>query len=257
MLSATMAGATDKQRSAQEFERMQVDWMSRRVDLASLQGRLQQAEADLARAEQLFKQGLVTDQSIAQLRVARDTLTAQVAEQSRLVAHMEPIVRNMAPKDEKDPGLSSQSALAAALKVQEAKLHVAEQQLAPLPLIAPIDGVVSQLLRRSGEMVTAGEAIVRISATRSERITGFLRQPLTVQPTVGMTVQVRTRSSPRQIVDSKIAQVGSGMEPLSPSLVAALKLPTNQAPEPGLRVNIAVPASFKVRPGEIVDVVVR
>src|SRR4051812_33109858 len=44
MLTATMAGATDRQRVALEFERLQLDWMNHRVERAALQGDLQQAE---------------------------------------------------------------------------------------------------------------------------------------------------------------------------------------------------------------------
>ena len=47
------------------------------------------------------------------------------------------------------------------------------------------------------------------------------------------------------------------MESISPSLVAAMKLAPNTVPEPGLRVHIPVPDGFKLRPGEIVDVVMR
>lgn len=256
MLSTTLAGATDKQRVTLEFERLQLDWIKGRVELASLTGRLQQAEADLARAEQLFKQGLVTDQSLFQLKTTRDALSAQVAEQSRLVAHLEPIVRNYAPADAKDAGFSSQSALAAAIKVQEAKLRLAEEQLTPVPLVAPIDGIVSLLLRRDGEAVTAGEPIVRITATRSERLTGFLRQPLPFEPKPGMAVQVRTRTPARLAATTKILQVGPAMEPISPSLLSAMHLPVNPPPEPGLRVQMAVPAGLPLRPGEFVDVTI-
>jgi len=256
MLAATMAGATDKQRTTLEFEKLQLDWMSRRVDLASLQGRLLQAEADLARAEPLFKQGLVTEQAVAQLKTARDTLTAQVAEQTRLVAHLEPIVRSYAPADEKDAGLSTQSALAAAIKVQEAKLRLAEEQLTPLALLAPIDGIVSLLLRRAGETVTAGEVILRISATRPDRLTGFLRQPLPFEPAVGMTAEIRSRTSARQVATTKILQVGKVMETITPTLVSAMHLPPTPLPEPGLRIQLALPSGFNLRPGEFVDVTI-
>jgi multidrug resistance efflux pump len=174
-----------------------------------------------------------------------------------MVSQLEPAIRTFATNTERTAGLSSETALAAAIKVQEAKLRLAEEQLNPMPLIAPIDGVVAIILRRTGENLTAGEVVLRISATRSERLTGFLRQPLVVDPKPGMEVELRTRSEPRLSAASKVVQVGPAMEAISPSLLAAMRLPPNQPPEPGLRVQFALPPDFKVRPGEHVDVVFR
>ena len=257
MLAASMNGVTDKQRSAIEFEKFQINWMSRRVDLAALQGKLQQAESDFSRGEPLHKAGLITDENFEQLKIARDALVAQVAEQTKLVAQLEPIVRSLAPRDEKDPSLSPESALTAAIKVQEAKLKLTEEQLTPMPLVAPIDGVVSAVLRHPGENVTAGEAVLRVHATRSARLTGFLRQPLLLEPKPGMTVEVRTRNSARQDATTKITEVGAAMEPISPSLMAAMRLPPNPPPEPALRIQFAMPAGLALRPGEHVDVIIR
>ena len=256
MLGATMAGATDRQRMAVEFEKLQLEWMSRRVELAALQGRLQQAEADLARATPLHAAGLVTAEIFERAKNARDSLTAQAAEQSRLVAHLEPLLRGAGSPEAQAAGLSSETALGAAIKVQDAKLKLAEAQLMPVPLIAPIDGVVSLVLRRVGETVTAGETILRISATQPERLTGFLRQPLVFEPKPGMKAEIRTRTAARLSATTTIIQVGPAMEPISPSLLAAMHLPTTPVPEPGLRVQLALPLGLKLRPGEHVDVVI-
>lgn len=256
MLSATMAGATDRQKNAIEFEKIQIDWMARRVDLATLRGRFQQAESQLARNAPLHKAGLITDEAFDVLKTDRDALAAQVEEQARLVAQMEPIVRSLAPRDDKDPALASQPALDAAIRVQEAKLKLAEEQLTPMPLIAPIDGLVSAVLRRPGENVIAGEAVLRVSATRAERLTGFLRQPLSFEPKQGMTAEVRTRGGKRLVATTKITEVGAAMEMIPPSIVAALRLPANPPPEHALRLQFALPAGMTLRPGEMVDVVV-
>ncbi|MBI4625554.1 MAG: hypothetical protein HY736_20320 [Verrucomicrobia bacterium] len=257
MLSATMQGATDRQRVVLEFERLQLDWMSHRVELAALKGRLQQTEADLARAEPLHRTGLVTDESFDQLKTNRDALAAQVNEQSRLVAQMEPVIRSFASPDAQTAGLSSETALAAAIKVQEAKLRLAEEELTPVALVAPIDGVVSLVLRRLGETVTAGEIILRISATRSERLTGFIRQPIPFEPKPGMAAEIRTRTTSRQSANTKILHVGPVMEAISPTLLAAMRLPPMQVPEPGLRIQFALPEGLTLRPGEHVDVIIR
>lgn len=257
MLTATLAGATDRQRVTLELERMQLDWMGQRVELASLRGRLLQAEADLARGTPLHATAMITEEAYEQMKITRDALAAQVDEQGKMVAHLEPLVRNLGTPDTQASALSSETALASAIKVQEAKLQLAEAQLTPLPLVAPINGVVALLLRRNGETVIAGEPILRINATRPDRLVGFLRQPLSFEPKAGMTAEIRTRTLPRHFTTAKILQVGPAMEPITPTLVAAMRLPASPVPESGLRVEFTLPAGLPLVPGEHVDVIIR
>lgn len=254
MLAITMAGATDRQRVAMEAERMHIDWMSQRVELASFKGRLQWAEAEVARMEPLYRAKLISEEAYEQLKINRDTLAAQMKEQSKLVSESEPILKVFATTPEDASKLTTESALAAALKVEEAKLKLAEAELMPVPLTAPIDGVVSVLLRRAGEAVVPADVIVRITAAKSERLSGYLRQPLPVNPKPGMTAEVRTRTSARQSATTKIIEVGPALEAIPLSLVAGMHLPANVVPEPGLRVVLAMPAGLDLRPGEQVDV---
>ncbi len=256
MLSATLAGATDRQRVVLELERLQLDWMSARVELASLRGRLLIAEADVTRMNPLHVSGVLTDGTFAQLKMQRDTLAEQVTEQTRLVSRLDPFLRSLSPTGEPDPNLSIESALAATIKVQEAKLKLAEQQLLPVPLLAPISGVVSMIIRRAGETVVAGEPILRIAAPRSEVLTGFLRQPLSFEPKPGMPVEIRSRTQSRQLAKTAIVNVSPALEAIPATLMAALHLPSSPLPEPALKIQIAIPDGFSLRPGEFVDVIV-
>ena len=257
MLGATMAGATDRQRVALEFERMQLDWMSHRVDRAALQGKLQQTESDLGRAEPLSRAGLITAENFDQLKIARASLVAQLEEKNRLIARLEPVLTKFSAADPLATGISGDSALAAALKVQEAKLKLAEAELTPVPLLAPIDGVVAVILRRAGETVMAGDAVLRVTAPKPERLTGYMRQPLPFEPKPGMEAEIRTRSTPAKVAITKITNVGVAHEILSPTMLAAMRLPPTPAPETALRVEFALPTGLDLRPGEHVDVTVR
>ena len=69
MIAATMQGVTDRQRVALEFERLQLEWMGHRVELAALQGRLQQAEAEFARLEPLHRSGMITQEAFERIRI--------------------------------------------------------------------------------------------------------------------------------------------------------------------------------------------
>ena len=256
MLTATSQGVTDRQRMAIEWERLQLESMSHRVELAGLKIRLQQAEEEISRTRPLREAGLVTEETFSQLNTNRAALAAQAAEQTRLVAHLETLIRKHAPPAAQADALSSETAMAAALKVQDAKLKLAEAQLAPQPLVAPIAGVISQIVRRPGEAVSAGEPILRIDATRPERLVFYLRQPLALEPKLGMTAQVSTRSGERRVAVAKVMEVGAVMEPVPTSLLAAMRLPPSTLPELGLRVQLSVPDALVLRPGEHVDVAI-
>lgn len=249
--------AADKQRVALEFERLQLDWITQRVNRAEILGRLQQTEADLARAEPLYRAKLITEENYAQLKLARETLTAQAEERSKLVERLAPGQRAASVADAQAAALSGESALAAAIKVQDAKLKLTEDQLMPLPLVAPIDGVVSLVLRRAGETVVAGEPVVRVTAPKSERLAGYVRQPLAFDPKPGMAAQIRTRNTPPKVAATTITHVGPALELLSPTVLTAMRLPPTPLPETALRIEFSLPAGLNLRPGEHVDVILQ
>jgi multidrug resistance efflux pump len=239
------------------LEQSRLEWMKRRVELVGMQGDLLQAQSALARSTELRRKNLVTEEEFEQAKNARDTIEARMKAESELIARLE-LGLKPATADEPSPVPTALQSLRATIQQKEAQLKLLEAQYAPLPLIAPIDGIVSLLYRRSGETVAAGEPVAQISAVGAERIIGFLRPPLTVVPKPGTPVEIRTRTLRRLVADATIAQVGSQLEPITPSLLAALRLPvTTIATEFGLRVLVSAPRGLKLRPGEQVDVIIR
>lgn len=256
MMRATMDPVVGQQRAALDYERLLLDLMEKRVELAALQGELHQAEATLARTTALHRAKIVTEDEYDLARNSRDTLAAQIKAQGELIARLEPSIRKL-DNAEAMPGTPADG-LRAAIKHKESELRALEAQLGPLPLVAPIDGVVTLMYRRTGEIVASGEPILQISAIRSERIIGFLRQPLPMEPKPGMEVEVRTRTLLRRVGTARVAQVGQQMEPISPTLLAAMRLPVSTIPtDLGLRVHVTAPEGLTLRPGEQVDVIIR
>lgn len=238
-------------------EQQQLDLLSKRVQLVALRGQLQQAEATLARTAALHRTKLVTDEEFDQAKAARDSAAAQVEAQTALVSRTE---LALAPSTTQQPQAvpSPNDTLRASIKQREDQLQLVEAQLGPVPLIAPIDGIVTLVYRRAGEAVAAAEPILQISANAPQRIVGFLRPPLTLDPKPGMAVEVRTRTFQRRAAEASITQVGLQFEPISPSLLAALRLPVSAVPtEFGLRIHVDVPPSLALRPGEQVDLILQ
>jgi multidrug resistance efflux pump len=240
------------------FERLRLDWMTKRVELVSLRSQLHQAEATLARFTQLHRIKLVTDEEFDVAKNNRDAIESRMKAQEELISRIEPELRPLESTDGRTIPAAAAAGLRASVKQREEQLRLIEAQLSPLPLIAPIDGVITLLYRRTGETVSGAEPILQISATHSTRIIGFLRQPLPVEPKPGMEVEVRTRTFLRRVGTARVAQVGAQLEPISPTLLAAMRLPVAAIPTDfGLRVHVTAPEGLALRPGEQVDLIIR
>jgi multidrug resistance efflux pump len=240
------------------FERLRLDWMSKRVEQVALQSELRQAEATLARMAALHRIGLLTDEEYDQAKFTRETVEARLKAQTELIRRIEPDLQPSDVGNNRSVPAAAAAGLRAAVSQKEQQLRLIEAQLSPVPLVAPIDGVVTQLYRRSGEVVSGAEPILQISATRAARIIGFLRQPLPLEPKPGMEVEIRTRTFLRRTGNARIAQVGQQLEPISPTLLAAMRLPVSTIPtDLGLRVHITAPEDLALRPGEQVDVIIK
>jgi multidrug resistance efflux pump len=238
------------------IEQQQLDLLNKRVQLVALKGQLQLADATLSRTTALHRARLITEEEFDQARNTRDSVQAQLEAQAELVRRAELGLR---ATDAGEPAVPTHTqTLRATLAQKSEQLKLLEAQLGPRPLIAPIDGIVTQVYRRTGEAVATAEPIVQITAPRFERIVGFLRQPLPLEPKPGMAVEVRTRTFVRRSALSTVAQVGRQLEPLTPTLLAAMRLPVSTLPsEYGIRVHIVPPAGLELRPGEHVDLILR
>lgn len=233
-------------RLALDAERLRLEWMRERAALASLRMELLQAEADFARQKSLHARAMTTEEAYDIARLVRERLLAQVGEQERLVAALEPASAAESGAPDAD------AALAAAVRAIEAELRWAEARLAPEPLVAPIDGVVTRVFRRAGEPVAPNEPLLEIVAPKPTRLVGWLRQPLAVEPRPGMTVELRSRRPDRRSAVAEVLAVGRVLELVPPTQLALIG--RADTPELGLRVYFSLPDGLTLRPGEFVDV---
>jgi hypothetical protein len=106
---------------------------------------------------------------------------------------------------------------------------------------------------RAGEKVVRGVPILTITALHSDRVVGYLRQPINTRPTTNTTVIVRTRTQKRQLATGKIERIGSQMELINPVL---LSTDSNRI-ELGLPFLVRLPEEMKLVPGEVVDITIQ
>jgi multidrug resistance efflux pump len=266
---------------------LRLNWFSQRAELASLRARRSFYESELTRQAQLMawlrERAALTEsrigpgghpaaaesepggnprswvmegaglERVADYQIAKrdlESLDAEVAEKARLVDEISAALNAFAaegsPSATEVPG-----PLKEAVALEEAELRRLEEQVKPVALVASMDGVGSVVSRRAGENVVAGEAILTLSAVRSDRVVAYLRQPLNLEVRTNMNMEVRSRSRLRESGIGRVLAVGSQIEPILPQL-----LPRNSATrdsEFGLPILVSLPPGLPVVGGEVVD----
>ena len=246
---AGLSPVIQQQRAAVDYVQLRISWMKERAELAGIRANLDLAELELSRTQAMFQAKIASQSELDFARTTREALKKQGDELAGLVAEGEKGFKNVAPNPDQDPGKVSNDAFRTALAVQEARLQQMELEFAPVPLRAPLDGIITSVLHRSGESVVAGEPVLAIASETPVRIIGYLRPPNLDVAKVGMKVRVRVRNGLREAGLAQVTELGTQLE--TPPL--ALALPLNPGADLALPVEISVPSNLKIRPGELVD----
>jgi multidrug resistance efflux pump len=250
MLQVDMKPIVTLQHNAMDYNRVRLEWMRQRADLASARVNLQLAETELRRTEELFKEKITSQQKLDEAKANCEALRQEVEELARLVAEGETNFKTLQLTNATEITRITEDPLRAAIAVQESKLRLTEAELSPITLRAPIDGIVTLIYHRPGEAVIAGQPILALATLNPVRIVGYLRLPLRDEPKPGTRVEVRTRSWHREVGSAKVMAVGTQMEAIPPALQGPLKVVNLEL---GLPLDISLPANLKIRPGELVD----
>jgi multidrug resistance efflux pump len=238
----------DEQRNELDYERLRLDNLTRRAELAAVRANLQQSRNELDRITKLHAEKIASDMQLDIAVRDHERWSAELRDKTELVAQVEQSLDRFVPANASATNPHPRAEIiSAALEAQENKLALLE---GPIELRAPVDGTISFIGHRPGERVMAGNPVVTISPIHSERIVGYVRQPVRFTPRVGDVVRVRTRGSQRQVGLAQVLRVGSDMQlitsPLSIRSFATLE-------DRGLPFLINVPAGMEVIPGELVD----
>lgn len=239
----------DQQRNLLNEESLNRDWLQARADLASLRVRARQAELDFRRISQLFQREQVSASDFDQARATFEALSAEEAERARLVETLARAVERVRGPAEEEGGLAS--LMQGTLALQETRLRALEAELLPVPLLAPISGVVTEIFRAEGEFAQAGTPLMILRAQEAEFIVGYLRMPARWEPAIGMPVLVDLPEARRRDAQpAHILRIGSQFEPLGPAFQAPVALREERA----LPIKISLPPDLSLRPGQIVQI---
>jgi multidrug resistance efflux pump len=240
--------ALDERRNQQSTVQLRMDWYSERAQLAGDKALLIQKSNTFRRAEQEFNQTpkLIADNDYDIAKAEFETVQATVAERNQLVAEMTQTLEELKPIVSPE----NKDVVEEAIKTKIAEI---EETLKPTKIRAPMSGVVSSIYHRPGEKVVRGVPILTITAVHSDRVVGYLRQPINMRPAKGDTVIVSTRTQKRQYVEGEVLRVGTQMELINPAL---LSTDSNRI-EVGLPFLVRIPANMKLVPGEFVDLSIK
>jgi HlyD family secretion protein len=232
------------------LQRLRADWLDQKVALATAESNLMFAEVELGRGMELFRKKVISPQELDAFEKKKQALDTDVSERKKLVADLGrqidglQLSASLMPENSgrNSPLLGSQ---------REMKRPPVESELGRKVLTAPITGMVSMIFHRAGESVTAGEAILTIAAPSATHVIGYMREPIGVQPEIGMDVRIRSRDPQRSLAVGKVTRVGVALEPIAPALVNPMISRT--MPEIGLPVEVTLPPGVQLRPGGVVD----
>lgn len=224
-----------------------LSWMIRRAELAAAQAQLTYARTALERATALAVAKIDTTDARDIAQRDFDQLTLQVEQMRLAVDAAERSWRTLDAASAADEA----PATIAALAVAEQNLKLAEAQLRPIVLRAPISGRVSKVDKMAGATVVEGIPIVTIASTTPNRIIGYLSQPLRIEPRVGMRAEVRSRGLVRKVGEARVTNIGPRIELFdAPLRVRGMGV----AQERGLPIVVSIPPDMLIRPGELVDI---
>ncbi|HEY0455680.1 MAG TPA: HlyD family efflux transporter periplasmic adaptor subunit [Verrucomicrobiae bacterium] len=237
--------------SEQQYQQVRLTMFEQQVLLAGSRMNFIQASNEFGRVAELYNQSLKLESATAYdlAKAKKDSLQAEIEERTKLIKEMEEVLPRLRAMDSSS---TTNDPVTRAIEAKRAELELATK---PVPLRAPIDGVITLINKRPGERIIKGDPILTISSQNSERILAYVRQPMNTAPTANDTVLIRTRTFKRLSGEGKILKVGASLESIPPMLLS----PDGKRLESGLPVIISLPASLrgKVSPGEFLDMSIK
>jgi multidrug resistance efflux pump len=241
------------ERSAMNYEQVRFEALKLGWELAMAKAELERAEAALKRNQGLVKENLVSQDTYELSLRDRNLFQAEVNIKTEALGKIDSRLQELQALG--DPGAQRTNQVTRGImdRLQE-RIAAVQTNWAPITLVSPINGQVHMISRQENEYLVEGEPLVTIVSPRSDRIVAYLRQPFNFEPMAGMPVDVLLQNKERQRFSSQIAQVGAQMEAITNGLAY---VQAGTLVDMGLPIVVAVPANVQLRPGEVVNIVLR
>lgn len=238
------------QRNRINLAELKADHASEQLKLSSMYLRREIEESRVNRLQDLFDRSLESRELLDDARLVLNLINSEIAHTEELVRSLDQQITTL----DRELGQDEALVLSAALRVHEAELKAIEEEIKPAVIVAPFDGSIGKMFYQNGSIVPDGEPFMIIESEFPTHIIGYMRQPLTVRPEVGMEVQVRTRTAEKRIIPAFITSVGAQITIIDETV----QRPGSSMLETGLPVKVEIfdMESLPLLPGEFVDIIV-
>lgn len=258
LLTVGMDPLLSRRRVEYDHQRLAVEAMKQRVEIATAKINLVNAEAMYERALRLQKQGAGSIAELERSQALRDGLLADIAGREKLLSDLVQGLSDLALKDpstqespnpQNRPKEGDSDPVMAAIQLQQENLKLVEAEHAPVIVRAPATGFTGELLKRKSENTQAGETILTITSLESPHIVTYIRHPIAFNPTIGMQAEVIQRTNPRKKGSTVVVDVSPHFLEIPASLSGSAFSSAR-----GLPVYLRPPSGMALRPGELVDI---
>jgi len=262
-----------------DAERARLRIFELRAQIASDRVTLDELAMEVKVREKLLEKDAIVPYELERVKGQHQSLARKIEEDERLLEQTEADLQEAERRrdefaQKEVPKQSVNEALEAIrkeIKVQEQLMKGLLEQLAALrsrravELKSPIDGVVipirgednevlhrrpgEQVLRRTGEVVAAGDAILAVSQLQPTEIVAYVNEQQLESVREQMAVELIKTRMPPQIAQASVLSVGPTIELMPQRL---WRNPT--MPQWGRPVLINVPPGLSLVPGEVVGI---
>jgi multidrug resistance efflux pump len=243
----TAANVFDIQRNVMDKERLRTELLQQKVNLASAEISLKNLENEWHRSKGLFDEKLLSESAYDRAEKAFLAAKAEVEARNELISDLGRTIQSI------------ESLIEGSREIEEAKLEIdrttLQRSIAKLEqewlIRAPVDGVITAIQKRSGEMVGSSDSIATLTQSGTRSVIAFLPQGSEIPLSIGQSLEIKTRSQFVKQCKGTVTKVGESYEPM-PDQLSQLQL--FKIGGIGIPILIELPDEFQCLPGELVNI---
>jgi RND family efflux transporter MFP subunit len=175
--SGTVVAVVDDTDLQRQYEEVRAQVAVSKANRLRAEARLNAAQQELARMEQMFTEGLISTQAIESVRATAATLQAEV------------------------------EAVEAQREQSEARLEILAQQISETKIAAPFNGVVSRRYLNPGTFVQPGTPIIRLVEAGPLRVRFWVPEEELAGMRPGVPVEVSTQSTSDSVFAGRVTRL--------------------------------------------------
>jgi HlyD family secretion protein len=205
---------------------------------------LQYAQSEVKRLTALLAKNLASQEQLDQSQL-RLNIDKSALDQAR---HKLELLREGPRKQDIDRAKAD-------LAARQAALDTARRQLGYTQLLSPVDGIVSLRLAEEGEVLAAGQPVLRVTELGKPWVRAWLRESDLARVTLGQAAEVRVDGLPDQPFEGHLSFIAPEAE-FTPKTVETRELRSDlvylikvEVANPGGQLKVGMPADVILKAG--------